>query len=72
MVGGEGEIPLFDVNQIEDIRAAEGQIIRVRGVIERTGKSKGTGMNFLNFKGGELTIVVFWAQLEEFSERGAC
>ena len=66
LVEGEGEIPLFNVNQIEAIRAAEGQTIRVRGLIERTGKSKGTGMNFLNFKGGELTIVVFGRSLKNF------
>jgi len=65
-VVGEGEIPLFNVNQIEGIRAAEGQTIRVRGLIERTGKSKGTGMNFLNFKDGELTVVVFGRSLKNF------
>ena len=66
VVVGEGEIPLFNVNQIEGIRAAEGQTIRVRGLIERTGKSKGTGMNFLNFKGGEFSVVVFGRSLKNF------
>jgi DNA/RNA endonuclease YhcR with UshA esterase domain len=66
LVEGESEIPAFDAKQIDDIRAAVGKQIKVRGLIERTGKSKGTGMNFLNFSGGELTVVVFGRSLRNF------
>ena len=66
LVKGESEIPAFDVKQIDDIRAVVGKQIKVSGLIERTGKSKGTGMNFLNFSGGELTVVVFGRSLKNF------
>lgn len=59
-------IPVFDVKQIDDIRAAEGKEIKVRGLIERTGRSKGTGINFLNFTGGEFMAVIFGRSLKNF------
>ena len=62
----EPEIPVFDVKQIDDIRAAEGKEIKVRGLIERTGRSKGTGINFLNFTGGEFMAVIFGRSLKNF------
>ena len=68
LIAGQSGIPVFEVKQIEGIRAAEGQEIRVRGLIERTGKSKGSGMNFLNFTGGEFTVVIFGRNLKNFTE----
>jgi DNA/RNA endonuclease YhcR with UshA esterase domain len=67
-IAAESGIPVFEVKQIEEIRAAEGQEIRVRGLVERTGKSKGSGMNFLNFTGGEFTVVIFGRNLKNFTE----
>ncbi|MEE2714837.1 MAG: hypothetical protein VYD34_02390 [Verrucomicrobiota bacterium] len=66
VIAGQVEVPVFDVKQIEGIRAAEGKEIKVRGLVERTGKSKGSGMNFLNFPGGEFTVVVFGRSLKNF------
>ena len=65
-VFGEEKIPVFEVAQIEGIVAAEGKVVTVRGLVERTGKSKGTGMNFLNFPGEEFSAVVFAKSLKAF------
>ena len=66
LIAGQPGIPVFDVKQIDGIRDAEGKEIKVRGLVERTGRSKGSGMNFLNFTGGELTVVVFGRSLKNF------
>lgn len=66
VLAAEPGIPVFDVKQIDDIRAAEGKQIKVRGLIERTGRSKGTGINFLNFTGGEFMAVIFGRSLKNF------
>ena len=68
LIADQSGIPVFEVKQIEEIRAAEGQEVRVRGLIERTGRSKGSGMNFLNFTGGEFTVVIFGRSLKNFPE----
>ncbi|MCP4849423.1 MAG: hypothetical protein GY899_15915 [Verrucomicrobiaceae bacterium] len=68
VIAGQLEIPVLDVQKIDGIRASEGKEIKVRGLVERTGKSKGSGMNFLNFTGGEFTVVVFGRSLKNFPE----
>lgn len=68
LIAGQPEVPVFEVKQIAGIRAAEGKEIKVRGLVERTGRSKGSGMNFLNFSGGELTVVIFGRNLKNFTE----
>ena len=65
---GQSEPPIFEVAEIDKIKAAEGKLIKVRGTVESTGKSKGSGMNFLNFPGGEFTAVVFGKSLKDFPE----
>lgn len=63
------EAPLvFEVAEIDKIRAAEGKRATVRGLIESTGKSRGTGMNFLNFPNREFSAVVFGRSLKNFPE----
>ncbi len=59
---------MFDVAQIEKIRVAEGKVVKVRGLVERTGKSRGSGINFLNFPGGQFTAVVFAKSLKHFPD----
>ena len=66
LIADQTGIPVFEVKQIDDIRAAEGKEIKVRGLVEGTGRSKGSGMNFLNFTGGEFTVVVFGRSLKDF------
>jgi hypothetical protein len=65
-VFGDDEVSVFEVAQIEKIVAAEGEVVTVRGLVEKTGKSGGTGMNFLNFPGGEFSAVVFAKSLKAF------
>ena len=60
------EVPVFEVAQIAGIKAAEGKVVKVRGLVETTGKSKGSGMNFLNFEGKEFTAVVYAKNLKRF------
>jgi DNA/RNA endonuclease YhcR with UshA esterase domain len=63
------EAPLvLQVEDIEKIRAAEGKLAKVRGVIESTGKSRGSGMNYLNFPGREFSAVVFGRSLKNFPD----
>ena len=68
LIADQSAIAQFEVKQIEEIRAAEGKEIKVRGLVERTGRSKGSGMNFLNFTGGEFTVVIFGRSLKNFPE----
>ena len=68
LIADQSAIAQFEVKQIEEIRAAEGKEIKVRGIVERTGKSKGSGMNFLNFTGGQFTVVIFGRSLKNFPE----
>ena len=68
LIADQSAIAQFEVKQIEEIRAAEGKEIKVRGIVERTGRSKGSGMNFLNFTGGEFTVVIFGRSLKNFPE----
>ena len=67
LIADQSGIPVFEVKQIDDIRAAEGKEIKVRGLVEGTGRSKGSGMNFLNFTGGEFTVVIFGRNLKNFT-----
>ena len=63
------EAPLvFEVAEIDKIRAAEGKQAKVRGMIESTGKSRGSGMNFLNFPNREFSAVVFGRSLKNFPD----
>jgi DNA/RNA endonuclease YhcR with UshA esterase domain len=63
------EAPLvFEVEEIDKIRAAEGKQAKVRGLIESTGKSRGSGMNFLNFPNREFSAVVFGRSLKNFPD----
>ncbi len=65
---GQEAVPVFEVSQIAKIKAAEGKAVKVRGLVETTGKSKGSGMNYLNFEGGEFTAVVFAKNLKRFPD----
>ena len=68
LIADQSAIAQFEVKQIDEIRAAEGKEIKVRGLVERTGRSKGSGMNFLNFTGGQFTVVIFGRSLKNFPE----
>lgn len=50
------------------LRAAKGQTVVVRGKVTRTGKSKATGVNFINFGAGDFTVVTFGKNLKAFPE----
>lgn len=62
------KVPVLKVAEIDKIRAAVGEKMTVIGTVERAAKSKGSGMNFLNFPGGEFSVVVFAKNLKNFPD----
>lgn len=62
------KVPTVKVSDTDKIRAAVGEKIAVIGTVESAAKSKGSGMNFLNFPGGEFNVVVFAKSLKNFSD----
>ena len=64
----ETQAPLLAATDDAGLKAAVGQTVIVRGTVTRTGKSKATGVNFLNFASGDFTIVTFGRNLKDFAE----
>lgn len=60
--------PLIAATDDAALKAAKAKIVLVRGKITRTGKSKATGVNFLNFGDGEFTVVTFGKSLKAFPD----
>ena len=58
-------LPIFSASATDDLKAKEGQKVIVFGESAKSGKSQ-SGINFVNFKNAEFTLVTFKDELKHF------
>lgn len=60
-------LPVLSASATDDLKAKEGQKVIVYGESARSGKSQ-SGINFVNFKEAQFTLVTFKNELKHFKD----